>query len=270
MRQVHNWSQDRESGVLAAFDIRKPRSTRKLKEGKKSRVYKRRMCLVVNCNSVVKKIHNHLTDVHKLTRKSKIYWHCVKSAIVYKPQVNLTESSDDESEDESDNESLKKSSKASSAPKSTTVYKKVYCSDESSGDEDEHPSCDDPSQDEEFAENSDGDGGLSDDEFKDGNTESASFNLTGGDGLLKKFDQWLNRPNGGRKESKCATHCVRQVQLILRYINPDNLSIKNILSKNTLRENWLTKVEKEKKPGNCQIVSRSPQSVLYVFKRRMH
>ena len=175
------------------------------------------MCLVVNCNSVVKKIHNHLTDVHKLTRKSKIYWRCVKSAIVYRPQVILTESSDDESEDESDNESLKKSSKASSAPKSTTVYKKVYCSDESSGDEDEHPSCDDPSQDEEFAENSDGDGGLSDDEFKDGNTESASFNLTGGDGLLKKFEQWLNRPNGGRKESKCATHCVRMASRLLQY-----------------------------------------------------
>ena len=84
MRQVHNWSQDRASGVLAAFDIRKPRSPRKLKEGKKSRVYKRRMCPVVNCNSVVKKIHNHLTDVHKLTRKSKIYWRCVKSAIVYR------------------------------------------------------------------------------------------------------------------------------------------------------------------------------------------
>ena len=76
-----------------------------------------------------------------------------------------------------------------------------------------------------------------------------------GTGLRKVFDQfetWLRGADGGRKSDWSAIQCRRQVEMIVSYIDSSNQNLAGILNKNSLRDEWLNKFEKEKKPGTVK------------------
>ena len=80
MRQKHKWDEGDAVGVLKMFGLR---AERKRTSTKCKRVHKKRMCPIDGCRSVVKRIHNHLTDVHNKKRGSKEYKYWLKMAVIY-------------------------------------------------------------------------------------------------------------------------------------------------------------------------------------------
>ena len=70
MRVCHKWSPRKSRSVLNSFNLRKQKS-KDVRKTKRS--YKSVLCPVSDCNSVVKRIHNHLTTVHKMKTNSKTY-----------------------------------------------------------------------------------------------------------------------------------------------------------------------------------------------------
>lgn len=75
MMQRHKWAKEDAAGVVNALDLRKP------KKGSDKSTLKRKICPVKNCRSVVKRLHNHLTDFHQYKRGSEIYKKCLKVAV---------------------------------------------------------------------------------------------------------------------------------------------------------------------------------------------
>lgn len=69
MADSHGWSKKDASTVLNRFALRKER----VKPSKIKRYVKSIQCPFPRCNSVVKRIYNHLYDVHKLKPGTKIY-----------------------------------------------------------------------------------------------------------------------------------------------------------------------------------------------------
>ena len=70
--------------------------------------------------------------------------------------------------------------------------------------------------------------------------------------VFDKFETWLRGADGGRKGDRSATQCRRQVELIVSYIDSSSQDLAGILNRNSLRDEWLNKFEKEKKPGTVK------------------
>jgi hypothetical protein len=62
--------------------------------------------------------------------------------------------------------------------------------------------------------------------------------------ILSNFKNWLMGPDGGRKENKVASQCKQQVQLVAEFINPESPSRNSLMSRNVLRDDWLTNFDK--------------------------
>ena len=70
--------------------------------------------------------------------------------------------------------------------------------------------------------------------------------------LLERFEDWLKGPDGGKKDDQCARQCMRQIQLILVTIDPDQPKVINLLDKTVLRDKWLNKFDKDRQPGTIK------------------
>ena len=70
--------------------------------------------------------------------------------------------------------------------------------------------------------------------------------------ILERFEGWLKGLDGGKKDEQCARQCMRQIQLIVVTIDPDKPKIVNLLDKIILRDKWLMKFEKDRKPGTIK------------------
>ncbi|XP_028394421.1 uncharacterized protein LOC114518606 [Dendronephthya gigantea] len=69
---------------------------------------------------------------------------------------------------------------------------------------------------------------------------------------LVRVTRWWPGPDGGRKDEKCARQCMRQVEMVMKFITPNAPSISSLLSKSLLRDKWLRIIEEEKKPGTVK------------------
>ena len=140
MRQKHKWDEGDAVGVLNMFGLR---AERKRTSTKCKRVHKKRMCPIDGCRFVVKRIHNHLTDVHNKKRGSKEYKYWLKMAVIYqgKDISGSSESTPDSSssEDVKETTGRRKYAKTHKPEKRREFYKQVYRSDEESF-RDEYPS----------------------------------------------------------------------------------------------------------------------------------
>ena len=70
--------------------------------------------------------------------------------------------------------------------------------------------------------------------------------------LFQKFTEWLQGPDGGRKNEKCSCQCSRQVQLVAEAINPESPNVADLFDRKVLRDSWLTPFEKKKQPGTVK------------------
>ena len=87
---------------------------------------------------------------------------------------------------------------------------------------------------------------------EDGETRAGDtlcINTPSEENIYKKFEQWLKGPDGGRKHDHSSTQCSRQVQLVVRAVDPENPKVSNLFHKSILRDKWLTKFEKREKTG---------------------
>ena len=99
MRQRHQWDTKDASKVLNSFGLRKRHSTAcPTKKPRKSM-----LCQVYGCSSVVKRLHNHLTDFHHFERRSEVYKEALQSQLPHEVPTISSESTPESSssEDES-------------------------------------------------------------------------------------------------------------------------------------------------------------------------
>ena len=332
MKQVHGWNKTDSSGVLGTFDLRKG------KPSVKKREHPRKVCPKIKCGAIVRRIHNHLAQVHKIKRGSPEYLKLVKKAENYLPHEDNISSSDESLVDSSDHDQLGTLRNMKNPSSSRNVYESVYDSEDSadykrflnsvvksgdkkcdkdddnrshdegkygddgdSGDEDESDGWDngdkvgfsgncsydacsggnkeiDSGDVEDYVVNDDGDNdGDGSDVGSDGNDNGDGNDVDGNDVggdiggdigetksgqvspinindkvTVSNFKDWLRGPDGGRKDEKCARQCMRQVEMVMQVITPDAPSISGLLSKSVLRDQWLSIIEKEKKPGTVK------------------
>lgn len=247
MRQCHRWSPRKARSVLNTFSLRRKKEASKRKT---KRSYRRVVCPVDECNSVVKRIHNHLIDVHKFKQGSTIYkqWlactmheqHHQVSVLSETESSELSEHSDDNDSSADSDWSLPKKMKSQSHVKQlTNVYDDVYGSNEESCEEEPTESCGESD-------------GISND-YQDDDDAITPVELDGNQqSILNTFENWLKGADGGKRGDRSAVQCRRQVELVISYVDNSNPTINNILHKNTLRDNWLNKFDKEKKPGTVK------------------
>jgi site-specific recombinase XerD len=70
--------------------------------------------------------------------------------------------------------------------------------------------------------------------------------------IFEQFEKWLPTADGGRKDEGNAQQCCRQIKLVTQYICPEKPTLKDVLDRQTLRDQWLNKFEKEKRPGTAK------------------
>ena len=137
MRQVHGWDEFRSGGVLSMFDLRKKVKTSGTKVTNKKREHKRRICPVKNCQAVVRRIHNHLKQKHKLKTGSQHYRILLDAAKIGETPVIPTDTSTSEtSESTSESEeSVQKTYTKTKPVKKQRLYETVYGNEQSTGRE---------------------------------------------------------------------------------------------------------------------------------------
>ena len=70
--------------------------------------------------------------------------------------------------------------------------------------------------------------------------------------VLDSFKDWLQGLDGGDRELRTAKQYVSQISAIISQIDPVQQSVSCILNKKDLRDKWLEKMKKNKKPGTCK------------------
>ena len=276
MRQKHKWAEKDSVGVLGMFGLR---GERKKTSNKRKRIFKEKMCPVLDCRAVVKRLHNHLTDFHNMKRKSSVYKECLAEAVVHSgPAILSCESTPDTSSSEEVVVCRKKQGKVKKHKKHESIFKKVYTSDEGSESEEFVPpypkifqeekievnissnlsTVEDSTDEDSTCEDSTGefdgllDNGHENDMEVDNNGPDNIETPPSQQDLFKKFEEWLQGPDGGRKEERVARQCSRHIEMVVEYIDKENRDLTNILHKRTLRDKWLTEFEKEKRPGTVK------------------
>jgi hypothetical protein len=124
MRLTHGWSKEDALNVVSKFGLRKDRSKKeKFKKPRKSLI-----CPYPKCQAVVKRIHNHLVEVHKATRGSEKYKRMLAATTEHDPIVISSDSDDSSNYDGSLSKVQQKVKRKRSVIQS--VFKRVYPSDE--------------------------------------------------------------------------------------------------------------------------------------------
>ena len=70
--------------------------------------------------------------------------------------------------------------------------------------------------------------------------------------VLDQFKTWLQGIDGGRREEKTAKQYTSQVFAVIQAIDPTRQTITSTLSVKALRDNWLSPLEKQRRPGTCK------------------
>ena len=84
------------------------------------------MCPVHECQAVVKQLHNHLTDFHKMKRGSVTYKNCLASVVRHEVLlISSSESTPDSSSSEEDKMVLCKKRKDEKRQKHESIFEKV-------------------------------------------------------------------------------------------------------------------------------------------------
>ena len=138
MRKCHGWTPRKAGKVLSSFELRK--TSRKTSE-KPKRLYKGIICPEPECTSVVKRIHNHLIQVHKHKKGTAEYKRLLAAAIRHNPPAMSAASMTEESS-ESDVVSSSESFKASPCKVKKShirnIFDRVYTSSEDNDDNEDN------------------------------------------------------------------------------------------------------------------------------------
>lgn len=240
LRDVHKWTKEEARKATSRFGLRKSflakyveepvQQSSGAKKEKKSKDYHRhRRCLIAGCKSVVKRLSNHIQQVHKEIKKgSPVYRQILKEA-----------------------RSLKTWKPSGAAQDNPKVKHEDNFSEEESITDDELP-CDlhvhvEPHQEEnelKFVDDTEeasveGDG-LQDEE-KEENVE-----------IFSSFCQWLQTADGGRKDTKMAKQHCSQVRKILVTIDPEK-NLTSLFNKSLVRDKFLKEhAEQKYKPDTVK------------------
>ena len=207
---------------------------------KRKRILRRKVCPMIGCFSEPKIIHNHLVYVHKLSRGSNEYKDALRMArpvLGDEPEASETFGTFD-----SDN--------ASSSSDEMNEWK---------GSEDSETELTESDSNEDFRCNNDGEIDLNLGESENAeehfcftseeNEDMASSKNEFTNFVFSEFSDWMESVDGGEKKSEGLTQNISQVRTILIHIDPEHQSVESLLSRENVRNKWLTPFKKELLPG---------------------
>ena len=99
-----------------------------------------------------------------------------------------------------------------------------------------------------------GNGEESSDSFHpdaDGDGDGAAANANT-EAVIDSFCTWLLGVDGGCRDRKTARQYASQVFNIVKTVDPNDLNIHCLLAPKKVRDKWLEKVEKKRRPGTCK------------------
>ena len=70
--------------------------------------------------------------------------------------------------------------------------------------------------------------------------------------LTNSFKSWLCSVDGRLKNARCAGQCASQVLFVLKTVSPTEFNIRCLFDRHMLREEWLGKYDKLRKPGTIR------------------
>ncbi|EDO28775.1 predicted protein [Nematostella vectensis] len=243
---VHKWSREKALEALSVFDLRAKRTkSEAVPEQRAKRTYKRRVCSFPGCNLIVRRLHNHLNAKHKLSRHDERYKQLLKESRWeeigedFQEECVVEISSDTESEPEQEPDPQ---SQSQSKGKGQSQSKSSQSSTMSSNEEE---MC------------------LQEIHRK---SEKAKAIMRGGQVDQHKYsssdddsDEVIPSSPIGKKRSIFLKRALAdihtdtpKVHAIIKDVDPDELRIDSILNKKHLRDKWLQKLERNRKPGTCK------------------
>ena len=104
MRHRHQRGTKNASKVLNSFGLQKRHST----ACSTKKPCKSMLCPVYGCSSVVKRLHNHLTDFHHFERRSEVYKEALQSQLLHEVTTISSESTPESSSSEDESYKSKK------------------------------------------------------------------------------------------------------------------------------------------------------------------
>ena len=236
LRDVHKWTKEKARKATSRFGLRKSflpkfsekkveQSPKKTVQEKKRKDYHRhRRCPVNGCSSVVKRLSNHIQQVHKDIKKgSPVYKQLLREARSFKTWQS--------SQTARDKPIIKGESSFSNLTEEESVEE---------GSVQELPTLG-------AYENEDNE------EHEAGNEETEELQEDKEQvEILKSFCQWLQTADGGRRDKKMAKQHCSQLRKILSIIDPEG-RMSSLLNKSLVRDRFLRDyAEKKYKPDTVK------------------
>lgn len=239
LRDVHKWAREKAKKATSRFGMRESFSStnrdRKGKDRKWKDYHYHRKCPISGCHSIVKRLSQHLRQVHKEIRKgSSEYKAILKEARPRKPSRSSalvsrrTEEAEISLSSNSDNNSVAGTSVKGDGNKDSGTENSDSISD---GD-----NC-----------------GYEGTPDSDSQTEAESTgNLEMSHGIFGSFISWLQTTDGGRKPHKMSKQHASQVEKILTVIDP-NKDLASLFDRKLIRDTFLRDhAEKTYKPDTIK------------------
>ncbi|XP_057304437.1 uncharacterized protein LOC130641583 [Hydractinia symbiolongicarpus] len=248
MRQVHDWTMERSKSVNLLWNSRKTyawkqappkraKVTSSTKEKKKpvSDYRKRCRCPIPDCFAVVKRVDQHLKNVHKIDRTGEEYTELLKNATVFRDVKDSLRDRTQESKylrRQAIRENLAAANNIPDFRETVDLEVPVYVAN---------------SKTESRVYN------LSEREAQDCGTVSTAI-------VLKNFENFLTSVDGGRLDASTASSAVSNIRNVMKAMTTDDLT--DLLDRNIIRNEFLA--------NYCEKQSYAPLTVKKYLSSLMH
>ncbi len=260
LRLCHKWTPGCVKGVRNRLGLRRERE---IKAGNKKKQFTAKVCPIPSCNRLVKRLNNHLRQVHKITEKKKIVpllsqaqksTHCMEAKKLEAVVPNILKSSlGDAANNERttdavnnereirENEDSKECLIASVEPCQANVFYDVenLIEDEESSEDEEDT---DEEETEFFVSDADVLNNIPESNLK--TSEQADHVFSD----ICKFKIWLKSVDGGRKTDRLANAHASQILVVHKAVNGDS-SLEGLNDMKAVRDKWLMPFITQRQPG---------------------
>ena len=237
LRDVHKMERAKAKAVSTNSGLR---TSSLKKEAKRPRTYKRSWCQYPGCCIAPFRMSNHLTSVHKLSIHSTDYRKYLKEAVPVLEHDNNNSFLDAKIYDDDDLETYP-DFKISEAEKQSEKMLKDMKKEAKAKGIIQHDIFD-SEEDEEFISSESSDSEVDDTAESEVEVQNSNKET---DHLLKEFENWLESCDGGDKKLEGAMQQVRQVLTIIQHVDPVKFEVRPLLSRNSVREKWMTPFQNE-------------------------
>ena len=243
MRKVHKWTKEAASKVLLKFNIRKRKAPEKSKntenekeandnstQEKQKDYHRRRRCPMSKCHSIVLRLPAHLQKVHKMCKSSPIYKRAMLTASYVPDQkhsmIRWKEELTKKRKIDAENDAADLGETSNNCMDNISSNESSMSGNENQGEPSHQVSLESP---------------LPDDGQRSIGEQEPVEDL-----VLHEFENWLQSPDGGKRDKKTAKQHRTQLATIIKVID-ETCDIHSLLNIKLVRNIFLNEYVQFKK-----------------------